>query len=186
MLSSRHLPGPATAALALALGACAESAPALPERNHGAPGEAGRPPAVETVAPVLMLSPPASAASEVAFTLSYERPANRPAPRLAEFRFQFGAGLSFERAEALDAVVAAEKQLVAQERPGNMLRLLIFSSGNIHTLDDGALVRLFFRRTGEGPRTLELLDRRPFFAPAEADLAVAPLSMIPVHAEVAP
>jgi|GEM_PF-2178812 len=182
------------AALALALAVhvlslssgCAESTPTQTERARGAPGEAGRPPAVETVAPVVRLSPEASAAGEAVFTLTYARPAGRPGPRMAEFRFQFGSGLAFVRAEALDAVTAAGKQLVAQERPGNVLRLLIFSQVNMNPFDSGPLARLVFRRSGDGPQTLDLLDRRPFFAPAEADLAVAPLNVAPVHAEVAP
>ncbi len=206
MLTSRHPAILASAALALALAACSKPAPAHPEGLPSAhpgrstpahperstpahPERSRRTPAnaIEHLPPVLGLQPqPTVVDGEVAVTISYARPADEPAPRLAEFHFQVGSGLTFVRAEPLDAVVKAGKQLVAQVHPGNVLRLLIFSTANLNTLDSGPLATLVFQRTGTGPTTLDLLDQRPIFAPPEADLAVGPLGEISVHAEAKP
>lgn len=165
---------------ALALGACqAVPAPA----NEAPPARVG---SIEAVPPPLALQPEEAPAGEVAYTIAYARPPNRPGPRAAELQFRHGDGVEFVRAEALSAIQVAGKQLIAQARADHEVRVVVLSPASLTTLDSGPLVRLVLRRIGPGSTSLELLDRRPFFAPPEADLALGPLSTMDVRAEATP
>jgi len=77
-----------------------------------------------------------------------------------------GPGLRLTGSAPGEAATRAGKQVVVQERPGGLVRLVVFAGGNLARLDSGPLASLTFETTGEGPDTLELLYDRSAFAPA--------------------
>ena len=125
------------------------------EAPPAGPGPAAPPPAAEP-------GKPGTAPRQ----LSLARPAEAEGPRMAELVLRHGPGLRFSAAEPLEATTRAGKQLVAQERSGSRLRLVLFAGTNLARLDSGPLARLTFERTGDGPETLEVLYGESAFAPA--------------------
>ena len=100
-------------------------------------------------------------------TLVYRAAAGRPGPRVAEIWLQPSDGLRLTRATAGTATTAAGKRLVAQQEDGRV-RLVIYSSDNVLRVDSGVLARLTF--AGEG--TVALVNRRPVFAPPDAERGI--------------
>lgn len=104
--------------------------------------------------------------------LLYVRPADQPAPRVAEVRVAYDAdALAWEGAEGLSAVQAANKQLVVQDQ-GGTLRLVLYAADNTARLQSGPLARLHFKRRAPDPATLAFIDHQPVFAPPEANAGV--------------
>lgn len=156
--------------LAVGLVACAEHAPTASDE-----------PAASPEAPV-GLSLALHQASDTGLTvdITYRRGAGQPGPRMAEIVLQLDENLTLEAAEPLEATTAAGKQLVAQAQGEREVRLLVFATGNVATLDSGGVARVRLRRTAPGPATVRIADRRPVFAPAESDRATplgAPLTV---------
>jgi len=149
--------------LALLLASCDEGgSPETPAPKDPAspvrPAEPGQP-----VAPA---APAAAEPTSATWQLSLTRPAEVDGPRMAEVFVRHGAGLRFSSAATGLAASAAGKRVVAQERPGGLVRLLVFSGSNVARLDSGVLAELSFERAGDGPTDLEVLYERSAFAPA--------------------
>ncbi len=98
----------------------------------------------------------------------FARPTATLGPRMAELVLHAEGPVTYERGDALAALTAAGKQLVAQPRDGGDVRLAMFATTNTATLDSGPLARITFRRAGPGPVTFRLLPRVPMFAPSES------------------
>jgi hypothetical protein len=104
----------------------------------------------------------------VAVDLVYSPGQDAVGPRMMELYLQAAAGLKYASSEPLAAVEAAGKQLVVQAEDDGMVRTVIFATNNVDRLQAGPLARFIFLRQ-EGVRRIELLDRHPIFAPADAD-----------------
>jgi hypothetical protein len=150
-----------TCCLALALTAlwgCLDT-----EDKAGGPAE--EVPAGATLALTLASSTP----EEVVVDLHYTRVAGQLGPRMMELFLEPSAQLNLLGSEGLGAVLAAQKQLVVQEAEAGSLRVVVYSAGNLNELQSGPLARFRFQAPKDGSVTLKLLDRRPLFAPADAD-----------------
>ena len=124
-------------------------------------GQAGAPAAESASLPAgLSLDRAADGAVEVRFGRT-----DAPGPRVVEIHLQPTGTLALAGAEAGEAVLKAQKQLTAQTTRDGLIRLVVLSAGNVNRLDSGVLARL----TLSGAGTLALADRRPVFAPAEAE-----------------
>ena len=157
----------AAAALLLLLGACAEH-PAAPADAEPAAGGA--------TLELVLAAPSGELPAESLVDLHFHRGDLAEAPRMMEVHLRL-TGLTHIESEPLSAATAAGKQLVVQEQEGATLRVVLYATGNTSRLDSGPLARL--RLHGAGG-TVELLDRRPIFAPPEADAGVtlgAPLEL---------
>ena len=109
----------------------------------------------------------------VAVDLIYRPAENMERPRTVEVWLKTSPGLTFESAEPLDATLTSGKSLVAQAKPDHEVRLVLFSTANLDRLPPGGIARLHFTASnGSQNETVELLDRRPMFAPAAADKGV--------------
>jgi hypothetical protein len=136
--------------------------------HTGAPPDAPAP-----FAPALLLRASDVSADHATIDVVYERPADRAGPRAAEIHLRASPDLHLVASEPLDATRAAGKHLVVQARDDGVLRAIVYSTADLRTLGPGGLVRLRFDRAGAGDAVIELLDRRPVFAPAEADEGLA-------------
>jgi len=85
---------------------------------------------------------------------------------MAEVILRHGAGLRFLGATPLSAASSAGKSVVVQERPGQRLRVVVFSGANLERLDTGPLVHLSFEASGGGDAALEVAFDESAFAPA--------------------
>lgn len=119
----------------------------------------------------LELTPAGTIDGRCAVDLFFTRAPERPGPRMMELFVRPSGGLTYLEAETLAAATLADKQVVVQQQEDGTLRLLVFATDNLNRLDSGPLVRLAFSVSG-GQATLELLERRPIFAPAEADFGI--------------
>ena len=168
MKRSRHAAcrGGAVAALALALLASSCVATSDPP-----------PPAVagDVVAgPTLSLVAAEQTATELVVDVLYARKAGEPGPRMVELHLGLAGGLQYHASEGLDAAEAAGKAVVVQPQPDGAVRVVVFATANTTRLASGGLVRLWLGRIGGAGEAVTLLERRPVFAPADAE-AVAVL-----------
>ncbi len=149
----------------LALAACAEpiSEPA-PTPSPGSPDAADTTLSFEVVS---------QSAAELVVDLHYRVPDGQEGPRAAELWLSHSASVSLAASEPLAAADRADKQVIVQPRAGDELRVVLLSTTSLARLASGPLVRLRFALTdpAAGVR-LELLERMPLFAPAEANRGV--------------
>lgn len=77
--------------------------------------------------------------------------------------------LSFVKYEVGDAATEAKKQLDVQERPDGTVRCVVFSTGNTSAMATGRVVTFRFSRLDGKGAQVDLLTKRPIFAPAAAN-----------------
>ncbi|PKN56176.1 MAG: hypothetical protein CVU56_17475 [Deltaproteobacteria bacterium HGW-Deltaproteobacteria-14] len=152
------------AALALLLGGALTACDAPATRTASTPPAVSADEAPETLA--LALGPRAD--EVITVDLVYRRRAEQVAPRMMELWIDRGPGLTYLGAESLAATMAADKDLVVQDR-GDALRIVVYASSNLTELDSGPLARLTFRRVAGADATLTLIPQLPIFAPASAN-----------------
>lgn len=102
----------------------------------------------------------------------FKRRPGREGPRTVELWLAHDAGLALESATPGGAATTAQKQVVAKTAEPGQVRLVLFGTGSLDRIGDGALAVVRFREVTGGTHTVELLDRRPAFAPADTDLGV--------------
>lgn len=135
----------------------------------GAPEEkAGQPEPSGKAANELSLVLVEDADGQAVVDLVYSRPADIPGPRMMELYIKPSEEVKFLSGEALSSVQAAGKELVLQEQADGQVRTVVYTTANLNRLEPGPLVRYRFS-VGQPGAMLELVDRRPLFAPAEAD-----------------
>jgi len=116
---------------------------------------------------ILAVENQGASGEQLAIDLQYTRKSSAPGPRVMEAFLRFSDNLRYSSATQGEAIVAAGKTLVVQERSNSLLRIMAFSATSISELDTGLLATLRFEKTGTGTATLEILTDRPIFAPAE-------------------
>lgn len=90
-----------------------------------------------------------------------------PGPRMAEIFVRHGGGLEFAGVDRMDAVLNASKDVVAKVQPNGLVRLVVYSSGNLNRLPAGRWLTLHFNQVGSGSSNVELAYDRTAFAPAD-------------------
>lgn len=103
-------------------------------------------------------------------TVSYEVtvtiPDNVRGPRVSEVWVRYGDGLQWATWEPGPAAASAHKEVVVQARPGNLLRVVVYSGANLERLASGTVAVLQFNHI-EGSDAIEVLHERTAFAPSE-------------------
>jgi len=145
--------------------ACTEDAAdnAVPEEKEGQEA------VVETDLHELSLSLVEESDGVVTVELLYARPPDAAGPRMMELFLRPSDGLKYLSGKPLSAVEKAGKQLVLQEQENGDVRTVVFATTNLDRLASGPLVRYRFSLTSGSGAAVEMVDRRPVFAPAEAD-----------------
>ena len=159
------------ATLAGALLACS------PPAGSGDALRTAPPDAVDTELPAVnvVLTPEVSPPDEngvISVRVSMNLLPDAVAPRIVELYVEHGADLTLVETLTGAAASAAGKQAVGQARSPTMARLLIFSAGNVRTIDSGVLAELRFNKQGEGASSIRLVEGDQVFAPAEANVGL--------------
>ena len=102
-------------------------------------------------------------------TLAYQRAVGETRARAVELYLKLGGGLLYQRAEMGEVLQRGGKELIVQEPEQSLLRVIVFSRGNLDPLGDGPLFRLRLSAVAGGAETIEILSERPLFAPSEAN-----------------
>lgn len=152
--------GVALAALALGASGCAE-----PEGGSAAVAADG-PPSFDTT---LGLQLVAHSADSAVIDLWYAPDEGQPGPRAMELWLRLPDTATLAAAEIGEAATAAGKTLVAQPQGDHDLRLVIYGTASLDRVAGGRLATLRLTLATPGPATVELLERLPIFAPAEAN-----------------
>ncbi|PKN56104.1 MAG: hypothetical protein CVU56_17870 [Deltaproteobacteria bacterium HGW-Deltaproteobacteria-14] len=111
-------------------------------------------------------------ASRAVVDLWYAPTEGQAGPRAMELWLRLPGGVTLASADAGEAATAAGKTLVAQAHENHELRLVIYGTASLDRVAAGRLASLRLDVTAPGPAgslQLELLDRLPIFAPAEAN-----------------
>jgi hypothetical protein len=133
-------------------------------------------PSVESDRPLLQLGK----ADEDTVSLSFVRGSDQAGPRMMELFVELSPELAFVEAEAGDATINAKKQLVAQDQGNGLVRLVLYSTGDLNTFDTGEVARIQVERADGKPGKVSLRTDRPLFAPLEASqglLVADPLTL---------
>jgi hypothetical protein len=147
--------------LALLLG-CQADGPSVADPAP-APGQAGA---------TLQLAVVQQDGGSVVVEVSYHPDADAERPRVAELWLGHSPSLKLLASEARDAVTAAGKTLVVQDKGEEGLRTIVYSSSNLDRVQGGAIARYQFLVEGPGPHWVDLLERMPLFAPMEANIGI--------------
>ena len=137
-------------------------------------------PAVEDAKETLRLARVEASAGQIVIDLVYARRPEQAAPRVMELRLKASPGLRYSASLAGPAAKAAAKDLTVQDLGDGVLRVLLFGTTSLATLDTGVLCQLTFERIGDQPATVELLPDMPIFAPENANdgvLLAGPLTV---------
>ncbi len=119
-------------------------------------------------APVkLSLSKDKVESGKVTVNLDFFVEDGREAPRMAEVYLKMSDNLKFVSAQAGSAAQEASKDVIAQARDGQQVRVTIFSSANLNTLSSGQWAALEFEVNGSdaSEATLEIVRRDAMLAP---------------------
>ena len=119
-------------------------------------------------APVkLSLSKDKVESGKVTVNLDFFVEEGREAPRMAEVYLKMSDNLKFLSAQAGSAAQEASKDVIAQARDGQQVRVTIFSSANLNTLPSGQWATLEFEvSSGDASEaTLEIVRRDAMLAP---------------------
>ena len=116
-------------------------------------------------------------ANRAVVDLWYAPAEGQAGPRAMELWLRLPDGVTLASAEAGEAATAAGKTLVAQAHEGNELRLVIYGTASLDRVAAGRIASLQLNvddtiAGAAGPVQLELLDRLPIFAPAEANVGL--------------
>jgi hypothetical protein len=115
----------------------------------------------------LSLSKDKVASGKVTVNLDFFVEDGREAPRMAEVYLKMSDNLKFLSAQAGSAAQEAGKDVIAQARDGQQVRVTIFSSANLNTLPSGQWATLEFEVSGgdASEATLEIVRRDAMLAP---------------------
>jgi len=119
-------------------------------------------------APVkLSLSKDKVVSGKVTVNLDFFVEEGREAPRMAEVYLKMSDNLKFLSAQPGSAAQEASKDVIAQARDGQQVRVTIFSSANLNTLPSGQWATLEFEVSGgdASEATLEIVRRDAMLAP---------------------
>jgi hypothetical protein len=100
--------------------------------------------------------------------LSYARKPHLEGPRAMEIILNYEGALSFGSSRALGAALAADKDVVVQEREAGVLRVILYASDNLNRLDSGDLVELSFARSSQGSGAVDFVTEETKLAPSES------------------
>ncbi len=163
---------PIRAFVAAAIGSAALTACEQPLDLAGSEGRASAGPVSESHlmdrSATLLLERVTRDGKRVTVDLVYRPTEVDEAPRTAEIWLQLSDALAFTSAVPGDALVAADKELVAQAREGGQVRLVIYSTSNVSRVAAGVLATLQLEMVGDGPATVDIRARLPGGAPAPA------------------
>jgi hypothetical protein len=123
---------------------------------------------IETDGNRIWLASGGSADGTFQVDVEYARAATTPGARVAEIVLQRSANLAFDGSSAGTAAAISGKTVVAQEKEGNRLRLIVYSNASISRMDSGVLATLRFTKRGTEPARLEIVPSGPILAPQEA------------------
>ena len=119
-------------------------------------------------APVMLsLSKEKVASGKISVNLNFALEDGREAPRMAEVYLKMSDNLKFLSAQAGSAAQEASKDVIAQARDGQQVRVTIFSSANLNTLSSGQWAVLEFEVTPSdaSEATLEIVQSDAMLAP---------------------
>ena len=119
-------------------------------------------------APVkLSLSKEKVESGKISVNLNFVVEEGREAPRMAEVYLKMSDNLKFTQAQAGSAAQEASKDVIAQAREGQQVRVTIFSSANLNTLSSGQWAVLEFEVIpGDASEaSVEIIQRDAMLAP---------------------
>ena len=149
----------------LPLSGCAANAPVGTENTEQSAPETPREVSQEvTLALVAQAQTPAGAS----VTLRFERKDNLDGPRAVEAFVHHSEHLKLASSQPGLAAQEAGKQVIVQEREPGMLRVIVYASTNLNTLDSGALAELEFERVTPGEAVVDFISDKVSLAPADA------------------
>ena len=107
---------------------------------------------------------------EVTVDVMFFREDNRPAPRMAEIHLKTSANLAYGEVRVGEAAQSAQKDVIGQVRPGHQVRLSVFSSANLNTLNSGVLAQVVFEvlNSDAEEAQIEFVPSDAILAPAES------------------
>lgn len=108
----------------------------------------------------------------VAVDVRFQKKPGRDGPRTVELWLAHDAGLALEGATPGDAALRAQKQVVAQTPEAGEVRVVLFGTASLERLEDGVFATVRFKQIAPGRHSVQLLERRPAFAPADTELGV--------------
>jgi len=157
-----------TPALVAALTALTLITAGCGEGHVGSSGDGDGPPTFETTVGLALVE---ERADRVVVDLWYTPAEGVPGPRAVELWLRIPAGLDYLGADPGEAVTAAGKTLVDQPRDDGELRLVAYGTASLERVAAGRLATLRFAvdPQASGPQAIEVLDRMPMFAPADAN-----------------
>lgn len=119
-------------------------------------------------APVkLSLSKEKVESGKISVNLNFAMEEGRDAPRMAEVYLKMSDNLKFIQAQPGSVAAAANKDVIAQAREAQQVRVTIFSSGNLNTLSSGQWAVLEFEVIpGDASEaSVEIVQRDAMLAP---------------------
>ena len=107
-------------------------------------------------------------AQQLTIGLNFFLEEGRSAPRMAEIYLKTSDNLKFRSAQAGGAAQAAGKDVIAQPREDQQVRVTVFSSNNLNNLTNGGLAQLIFEVVpGQGQEgSVEIVPKDAMLAPA--------------------
>ena len=161
------------AAATVSLGACQNEKAVLPTAPTSVGEQLQRPPRVikdevSGQAPVMLsLSKEKVESGKVLVNLLFDLEDGREAPRMAEIYLKMSDNLKFVQAQAGSVAQAASKDVIAQAREGQQVRVTIFSSANLNTLSSGQWAVLEFDviPSDISEASVEIVQRDAMLAP---------------------
>ena len=106
---------------------------------------------------------------KVSIEIQYNHRQPTPAPRMMELFVRHSKTLQFLSYDKGESAVVAQKEVVVQRLDEQTLRIVMYSSSNLNTIDSGRIASLRFRITNKSPSIIELVADRPIFAPPAAN-----------------
>lgn len=96
----------------------------------------------------------------------FSKPADSKGPRVAEIFLKYSEGLKYLSSIEGSALKVSNKTLVTQTIENGNLRLVVYGADNANTIDGGVLASVTFESNTTDLNTLEILTKRPVFAPS--------------------
>ena len=99
----------------------------------------------------------------------FKKPSTREGPRVAEILLKYSDGLTYLSSVKGAALDASNKTLIAQTPENGSLRLVVYGADNANVIDGGIIASVTFKYDNSNVNTLEILTKKPIFAPGAAN-----------------